>query len=144
MSTELPNTLLVPSQQTWVVGVAIPPVFAAIAAVNTFNAPIFYTAANLPKGIALSSGGVFSGTPVLAQQAKPIVVTATDANGLTETQGFEVIIASAPALPIDAIGDPVISYCGPADGFNLAVPGAALTMANPVATAQAITAYLYP
>ncbi len=53
------------------------------------------TAGALPNGLALSSGGLLSGTPNVAGTFN-FTITATDANGCSGTQGYTLNIAGPP------------------------------------------------
>jgi hypothetical protein len=57
-------------------------------------APYSYTvtAGNLPAGLSLSSGGVLSGTPSASGSAS-FTVTASDANGCTGGQAYNLVVA---------------------------------------------------
>ncbi len=51
------------------------------------------TAGTLPAGLALSSGGVISGTPTAAATSS-FTVTVTDSTGATGSQGFSITVAT--------------------------------------------------
>ncbi len=55
------------------------------------------TAGTLPDGLALSAGGVLSGTPTTLS-SYTFTVTATDANGCTGSKDFTVAIADPPVI----------------------------------------------
>ncbi|MFN7973827.1 MAG: putative Ig domain-containing protein [Acidobacteriota bacterium] len=67
------------------------------------------TAGALPPGLALSSGGVLSGTPTSAGTFN-FTVTATDANGCTGNRAYSLVIGcgtitlSPPSLPVGTVG----------------------------------------
>lgn len=65
------------------------------------------TAGTLPPGIALSSGGVLSGTPTTAGTFS-FTVTTTDANGCTATKDYSVDITSG-CLYCDDFEDGILS-----------------------------------
>ena len=55
-----------------------------------------YSATGLPTGLSISTAGVISGTATSAAAATDIVVTATDAGGLTVTDTFALTVVAAP------------------------------------------------
>jgi predicted extracellular nuclease len=62
------------------------------------SGPYSWTATGLPDGLAISAGGVISGTPAAAGAAT-VTVTATDSAGATGSASFTYLVA-APAAPI--------------------------------------------
>jgi len=93
-------TVTNPATNTGTVNAAFSQTFTAS---NTIGAVTFTTASTQPAGLALSTGGVLSGTPT-QNGSFPIVVTATDANGCTGsgatytlTIGCQVITVTNPA-----------------------------------------------
>ena len=57
-----------------------------------------YTATGLPTGLTISAAGVISGTATTGAAASNVVVTATDAGGLTVTDTFALTVISAPTI----------------------------------------------
>ena len=54
----------------------------------------------LPTGLALSTGGLLSGTPTVVTASTEYTYTVTDANGTTETLAFNIRVVPVPELSI--------------------------------------------
>ena len=54
----------------------------------------------LPTGLALSTGGLLSGTPTVVTRRTEYTYTVTDANGTTETLAFNIRVVPVPELSI--------------------------------------------
>jgi predicted extracellular nuclease len=95
-----PVTVSNPGTQNATTGAAIPPLTLAAAGGTT---PYTWIAAGLPDGLAISAGGVISGTPTTAGTSS-VTVTATDAAGASGSATFSYQVAdSATVVPIAAI-----------------------------------------
>jgi predicted extracellular nuclease len=89
-----------PGTQSFTVGTAISPVTLAASGGSP---PYAWSAAGLPAGLTVSSGGVLSGTPSAAGTAS-VTVTATDADGVSGSATFGIEVASTATItPIAAI-----------------------------------------
>lgn len=101
------------------------------------TAPYTYTvtSGSLPNGMALSSGGVISGTVTGAGQtgSHTFTVTATDHAGLTGTQTYTLVV-TAPTLTLSALSNPMgetsdtaaIATSGGVSGYTYAVTSGSL------------------
>jgi predicted extracellular nuclease len=93
-------TVTNPGTLSATVGTAISPVTLAASGGST---PYAWSAAGLPAGLTVSSGGVLAGTPSAAGTSS-VTVTATDANGVSGSATFGVeVAATATVTPIAAI-----------------------------------------
>jgi hypothetical protein len=77
--------------------------------------PITYTeTGTLPKGVTLSPSGLLSGTPGHVAAEYPITIKATDANGDSSTQAFDLYVEPSPALAVVSTsvpnGTPKVAY----------------------------------
>jgi uncharacterized delta-60 repeat protein len=72
------------------VGAAYSQSFGASGGASPYSFTV--TAGNLPAGLSLSSGGVLSGTPSASGSAS-FTVTASDANGCTGGQSYDLVVA---------------------------------------------------
>jgi hypothetical protein len=74
------------------------------------TAPITFavTDGTLPDGLTLSPGGLISGTPTAAGSFN-FTITATDANGATASQAFDVTVAAAPTISPTVLPDAVVN-----------------------------------
>jgi prepilin-type N-terminal cleavage/methylation domain-containing protein len=59
--------------------------------------PYTWTATGLPAGLLMSSGGTISGIPTVSGTFN-VTVTITDANNLTASKTYSLVIASAPTI----------------------------------------------
>ncbi|HVV25009.1 MAG TPA: ExeM/NucH family extracellular endonuclease, partial [Pseudonocardiaceae bacterium] len=121
-----------PGPQTATVGIAITPLTLSASG---GTAPYTWTATGLPAGLAVSSGGVVSGTPTTAGSST-VTVTATDSGGVAGSAGFgfQVSAAAGTAIPIATVQgtdtdtspyagktvtvDGVVTAAYPTGGFN--------------------------
>jgi outer membrane autotransporter protein len=108
-------------------GVAYAEIVAASGGTPAYTYVV--TSGALPAGLALASDGTFSGTPSTAGTAS-FTVTATDANGYSASQAYELTI-NEPLQAMD--GDPV-----PAIGA-----GGAITPFTPVTAVGGTAPYTY-
>lgn len=138
------NELIVPAQQTWVVGVAVPTgLSAAVRVGNNFTGTIIYTAGNLPLGVTMNTSGVFSGAPVVPRTASIVSVKAVDANGVATYKNFEVIVVTDAADATANVGGPV--FTSMASPCNPALPAPATpSLAQMFASATAMQQAFYP
>jgi hypothetical protein len=94
---------------------------------STAGAVLTFSAAGLPPGLAISAGGVVSGTPSTGGQYS-VTATATDQNGVSGSATFTwdaygTITVSAPALTTVGVGYPVSVQVTATDS----VPGQTVT-----------------
>jgi hypothetical protein len=140
--------LQVPGQQVWIAGAAIIPVSASVVFLDgsdPLTGNLTYTATGMPNGIAMSTAGVFTGTPINQNTrsidvsvsevtASSIVVTVTDADGNSDSQGFEFIIVDDLADTVN-----VNKFAGVTKGVNGCSPAsnapASPSLANIIAGA---------
>jgi 5'-nucleotidase len=96
-----PVTVTNPGTQTATAGTAIAPITLSASGGTP---PYTWTATGLPDGVALSGGGVVSGTPTTAGTSS-VTVTATDSAGGSgsATFGFQVASSTPTIVPIAAI-----------------------------------------
>jgi hypothetical protein len=66
-------------------------------AVTGGTAPISWTQTGLPPGMTITSGGIVQGTPT-SNGSFPVVVTATDAAGVSATRNYTVTINPTPHI----------------------------------------------
>ena len=111
------NTVSVtsPGSQTSTVGTAIGPL--QIGATDSASGQtLTFTAAGLPSGLSISSGGTISGTPTAAVLNKSVTVTATDTTGAggsatftwtVNTPGGNTVTLTNPGSQTSATGSTV-------------------------------------
>ncbi|MEW9573010.1 putative Ig domain-containing protein [Rhodanobacter sp. Si-c] len=80
------------------------------ASSNGDTSSFIFAATGLPSGLALSPGGVLSGTPTSSGTYSNVVVTATDAHGFTGSSAKYTIVVAPPlawsttSLPTGTVG----------------------------------------
>ncbi len=134
-----PTITSTPPTATGTVGVAYGSTVTA-----TGTAPITFTAVNLPTGLAISSAGAISGTPLVASNFSG---TITASNGVlpNAAQAFSITISEVPASIASILWsngtNVVMSGSGPAGGaYTMLI---STNVAAPVAGWQTLTTNVF-
>jgi glycosyl hydrolase family 12/putative Ig domain-containing protein len=129
-------TVTSPGAQSAVVGTAFS--LAVLATDSAAGQTLTFTASGLPAGLAISAGGVISGTPSSAGSST-VTVTATDTTGAHGSAAFAMTVSAATGgggtNPPPTGGNVTVDFRTPANG------GPAQTPTDPLGAGVVITEF---